>query len=75
MDGNTRDRTTLRQFLDKIENQYGKAWRVWIMDRGIPTEEVLTEMQQSETPIYYLVGTPKGRLNKLETQLFSLPWE
>jgi transposase len=75
MDGNTSDRTTLRQFLDKIENQYGKARRVWIMDRGIPTEEVLTEMQQSETPIYYLVGTPKGRLNKLEAQLLSLPWE
>jgi len=45
------------------------------MDRGIPTEEVLTEMQQSETPIYYLVGTPKGRLNKLESQLLPLPWE
>jgi hypothetical protein len=75
MDGNTSDRATLRQFLDKIENQYGKARRVWIMDRGIPTEEVLTEMQQSETPIYYLVGTPKGRLNKLESQLLPLPWE
>jgi hypothetical protein len=32
-------------------------------------------MQQSETPIYYLVGTPKGRLNKLESQLLPLPWE
>jgi transposase len=75
MDGNTSDRTTLRQFLDKIENLHGKARRVWIMDRGIPTEEVLQEMQQSETPIHYLVGTPKGRLNKLEAQLLSLPWE
>jgi transposase len=75
MDGNTSDRTTLRQFLNKIEDQYGKARRVWIMDRGIPTEEVLAEMQQSVTPIYYLVGTPKGRLNKLETQLLPLPWE
>ncbi|MBZ5499238.1 MAG: IS1634 family transposase [Acidobacteriia bacterium] len=75
MDGNTSDRTTLRQFLNRIESQYGKARRVWIMDRGIPTEEVLTEMRQSETPIYYLVGTPKGRLNKLEAQLLPLPWE
>jgi hypothetical protein len=75
MDGNTSDRTTLRQFLNKIESQYGKARRVWIMDRGIPTEEVLTEMRQSETPIHYLVGTPKGRLNKLEAQLLPLPWE
>jgi hypothetical protein len=75
MEGNTSDRTTLRRFLKKIEDQYGKARRVWIMDRGIPTEEVLGEMRQSEVPVYYLVGTPKGRLNKLEAQLLSLPWE
>jgi len=75
MEGNTSDRTTLRQFLNKIEDQYGKARRVWIMDRGIPTEEVLEEMRQSETPVFYLVGTPKGRLNKLEAELLSLPWE
>jgi transposase len=74
MDGNTSDRTTLRTFLDKVENQYGKARRVWVMDRGIPTEEVLEEMRQSETPVCYLVGTPKGRLNKLESQLLGLPW-
>ena len=75
MDGNTSDRTTLRHFLHKIEGQYGKARRVWIMDRGIPTEEVLSEMRQSETRIHYLVGTPKGRLNKLEADLLPLPWE
>ena len=75
MSGNTSDRTTLREFLNKIEAQYGKARRVWIMDRGIPTEEVLTEMRQSEAPIYYLVGTPKGRLNKFEKALLLLPWE
>jgi transposase len=73
--GNTSDRTTLRQFLEKIEQRYGKARRVWIMDRGIPTEEVLTEMRESKTPTYYLVGTPKGRLNKLEKHLLPLPWE
>ncbi len=75
MEGNTSDKTTLRQFLDKIERQYGKAKRVWIMDRGIPTEEILTEMRRSEAPIYYLVGTPKGRLNKLEKQLLPLAWK
>jgi hypothetical protein len=74
MDGNTSDKTTLRHFLDKIENQYGKARRVWIMDRGIPTEEILKEMRQCETPVFYLVGTPKGRLNKLEKQLLPLQW-
>lgn len=75
MEGNTSDRTTLRHFLDKIELQHGKARRVWIMDRGIPTEEILKEMRQSETPIHYLVGTPKGKLNKLEKLLLPLPWE
>lgn len=75
MAGNTSDRTTLRRFLEKIEQRYGKARRVWVMDRGIPTEEVLTEMRESKTPTYYLVGTPKGRLNKLEKLLLPLPWE
>jgi len=73
--GNTSDKTTLREFLARIEKQYGKARRVWVMDRGIPTEEVLAEMRESKTPVRYLVGTPKGRLNKLESQLLLLPWE
>jgi transposase len=72
--GNTSDRTTLREFLNKIETQYGKAERIWIMDRGIPTEEVLTEMRQSDPPVYYLVGTPKGRLSQLEQELLGLPF-
>jgi hypothetical protein len=75
MPGNTSDKTTLRGFLRKIETQYGKAERIWVMDRGIPTEEVLAKMRQSDPPIHYLVGTPKGRLSKLEAQLTSLPWE
>jgi transposase len=72
--GNTPDRTTLREFLNKIETQYGKAERIWVMDRGIPTEEVLTEMRQSDPPVYYLVGTPKGRLSQLEQKLLGLPF-
>ncbi|MGH8755501.1 MAG: IS1634 family transposase [Burkholderiales bacterium] len=73
--GNTLDKTTLREFLHKIETQYGKAERIWVMDRGIPTEEVLSEMRQSDPPVYYLVGTPKGRLTQLEQELLSLPWQ
>jgi transposase len=73
--GNTSDKTTLRAFLQKIEAQYGKAQRIWIMDRGIPSEEVLAEMRASDPPIYYLVGTPKGRLSKLEADLITRPWE
>ena len=72
--GNTCDSTTLRTFLAKIEKQYGKAQRIWCMDRGIPTEEVLAEMRRSEPPVQYLVGTPKGRLNRLEKSLVTKPW-
>jgi transposase len=75
LSGNTSDKTTLRSFLHKIEAQYGKARRIWVMDRGIPTEEVLSEMRQADPPIYYLVGTPKGRLSKLEKALLGLPWQ
>jgi transposase len=73
--GNTSDKTTLRGFLRKIEKQYGKADRVWLMDRGIPTEELLAEMRSSDPPISYLVGTPKGRLSKLEEDLLERPWQ
>lgn len=74
MPGNTSDKTTLSDTLKKIEAQYGKSERVWVMDRGIPTEETLAEMRQSETPMYYLVGTPKGRLTKLEQDFIGKPW-
>jgi len=73
--GNTADNTTLRGFLHKIESQYGKARRIWLMDRGIPTEEVLQEMRQADPPVNYLVGTPKGRLNRLEKLLLEKPWQ
>src|SRR5262249_55656089 len=43
--------------------------------RGIPTEDVLSEMRQSEPPVYYLVGTPKGRLQKFERDLLKVRWQ
>src|SRR6266581_3675851 len=73
--GNTADKTTLRGFLTRIERQYGKARRIWLMDRGIPTEEVLAEMRQADPPVHYLVGTPKGRLTRLEKHLIAQPWQ
>ena len=75
MEGNTSDRTTLRGFLQKIEAQYGKARRVWLMDRGIPTEEVLAEMRHPERGIYYLVGTPRGKIREHEKKWLDLPWQ
>ena len=72
--GNTADSTTLKDFLAHIERQYGKARRVWCMDRGVPTEEVLAQMRAADPPVQYLVGTPKGRLTRLERALLDRPW-
>ena len=75
MPGNTSDKTTLQLFLQKIQAQYGKANRIWIMDRGIPTEETLTEMRQSDPPVSYLVGTPRARWDQFRDELEKLPWQ
>ena len=73
--GNTADSKTLRLFLANIERQYGKARRVWVMDRGVPTEAALAQMRSSEPAVQYIVGTPKGRLNRLEKHLLDKPWQ
>jgi transposase len=73
--GNTSDKTTLADFLKKIEEQYGKAERIWVMDRGIPTEKVLEQMRAADPPVQYLVGTPRGRLSQYEEKLTQLPWQ
>ena len=74
MDGNTSDRTTLRGFLEKVEKIHGKARRVWLMDRGIPTEEVLAEMRAAGD-VFYLVGTPRGKIQQYEKKWLALPWQ
>jgi len=73
--GNTSDKTTLADFLKKIEEQYGKAERIWVMDRGIPTEKILEQMRAADPPVQYLVGTPRGRLSQYEQRLTQLPWQ
>src|ERR1700687_301320 len=75
MDGNTSEHKTLRPFLEHIEKTYGKARRVWVMDRGIPTEAILREMREPGREMFYLVGTPKGRINKHEKKWLDLPWQ
>jgi transposase len=75
MNGNTSDRTTLPEFLRKIEDQYGKADRIWVMDRGIPTEKILEDMRNAAVPVSYLVGTPRGRLTVMEKTFLDKPWE
>ncbi len=71
--GNTADTTTLPAFLAQIEARYGQARRIWVMDRGIPTEAQLAQLR--ERGARYIVGTPKGRLTKLERQLLEIPWQ
>ncbi len=73
--GNTLDQTTLGDFLARIEKAYGKARRIWVMDRGIPTEEVLAQMRASDPPIDYLVGTPRSWLDKFEQSLLQKQWQ
>jgi hypothetical protein len=75
LDGNTSDRTTLRGFLDTIEATYGKAKRLWVMDRGIPTEAILAEMRDPARPMSYLVGTPKSKIAQYEHRWLDLPWQ
>ena len=75
MDGNTSEHKTLSPFLKHIEDTYGKARRVWVMDRGIPTEATLSEMREPGRDMFYLVGTPKGRINKHEKKWLDLPWQ
>jgi transposase len=72
MGGGTADSTTLSGLLDRIEKRYGRANRIWVMDRGIPTEDSLAKMRSIGAS--YLVGTPKGRLTKLEQAFLDKPW-
>jgi len=74
MAGNTSEKTTLRGFLDSIESQYGKARRVWLMDRGIPTEALLKEIRTTRQETFYLVGTSRTKVKQYEKQWLELPW-
>lgn len=70
--GNTSEKTTLKPLLNKIESKYGKAGRVWLMDRGIPTEAVLEYMRDND--IGYLVGTPRKLLDEFQKELSVKNW-
>ena len=72
--GNTADKTTLLAMLALVQKRHGQAQRIWVMDRGVPTEAALAEMRASTPPVHYLVGTPKARLNRMEAALTERPW-
>ena len=71
--GNTSEKTTLMDLIAKIEKMYGKARRVWLMDRGIPTEQTLAAMR--ELGIDYLVGTPRKLLDEFQCELVDQDWQ
>ncbi len=72
MPGNTSDKGTQMRFVDRIEAKYGQLRNLWLMDRGVPTEDTLAQMRQRGAS--YLVGTPRGRLTQLADQLIGQPW-
>jgi len=74
MNGNMLDKQTLPQMIQKVEALYGQAQRVWLMDRGIPTEEQLKDLRASNPEVKYLVGTPRARVKATRDQWESQPW-
>ena len=72
-DGNRVDVTTTKEMVQIMEAKYGKANRVWVMDRGMVSEDNLEFMRGIDAR--YLVGTPKAMLKKFEQQLLEQSWE
>jgi transposase len=70
--GNTADVTTVKQIVEKMERRYGKSDRVWVMDRGMVSEDNLTFLREGGRR--YIVGTPKSMLKKFEHELLKSDW-
>lgn len=70
--GNRHDSTTLEEIVETMEARYGRAQRVWVMDRGIASHDNLEFLRAGERK--YLVGTPKNQLPKFERQLLEGSW-
>ena len=71
--GNRHDSTTLEEIVETMERRYGRSNRIWVMDRGMVSEEHIEFLQQHGRR--YLVGTPKSALKKFEHELLSHDWE
>ena len=66
--GNRTDVTTVEDIVEKIEGQYGAAGRIWVMDRGMVSEENLEYLKDRGNG-RYIVGTPKSQLKRFEQQM------
>lgn len=71
--GNRHDSTTVQEIVEAIEQKYGRAHRIWVMDRGLVSEENLAFVRGRQGS--YLVGTPKASLRKFEAHLLDQDWE
>ena len=71
-DGNRHDSTTVKDIVTNIEDKYGTADRIWVMDRGMVSAKNINFLQQSNRR--YIIGTPKSMLKKFEKQLLSKEW-
>ncbi|MBI4288077.1 MAG: IS1634 family transposase [Chloroflexi bacterium] len=72
-DGNRSDVTTVEEIVEKIESQYGSAGRIWVMDRGMVSQENLEYLRAGGRR--YIVGTPKSQLRRFEQQLLKTDWQ
>jgi transposase len=72
-DGNRTDVTTVKDMVGLMENKYGQAERVWVMDRGMISEENLEFLRKRKAR--YLVGTPRSTLRRFEQELAEAKWE
>lgn len=72
-DGNRADVTTTEEMVLVMESKYGKANRIWVMDRGMVSEENIEFMKKRGAR--YIVGTPKSMLRKFEHELLTRGWE
>jgi transposase len=71
--GNRHDSTTVKEIIQTMEAKYGKARRIWVLDRGMVSEENVEYLQQGGRR--YIVGTPKSQLKKFERELFAQDWQ
>jgi transposase len=72
-DGNRTDVTMVEDIVEAMEKQYGKANRIWVMDRGMVSEENLEFLRERNG--FYLVGTPKSQLRRFEQELLEKDWQ
>jgi transposase len=70
--GNRHDSTTLREIVETMEARYGRAQRIWAIDRGMVSEENLDFLKAGQRQ--YIVGTPKSQLKRFEQQLATQDW-